>query len=73
MLGECPDAIHPKQLGDHSYFAYLEVDDADAYLARCRAAGFEPRREIADQPWGMREFPIATPDGHRIMVGHQIG
>lgn len=22
-----------------------------------------------DRAWGMREFAVATPDGHRLMVG----
>jgi len=29
MAGECPDAIPPSKLGDHSYFAYLVVDGVD--------------------------------------------
>ena len=29
MLGECPDALPPGKLGDHSYFGYLRMDDAD--------------------------------------------
>lgn len=73
MLGQCPDAIHPSSLGDHGYFAYLRVDDADAYLARLTAAGFAPLYPIEDKPWGMREFAVRTPDGHRMTIGHEIG
>ena len=72
MLGECPDAIPPADLGDHSYFAYLRVDDADAFLAQVRAAGVQPHHPIADKPWGLREFGVRTPDGHRIMIGHVL-
>jgi catechol 2,3-dioxygenase-like lactoylglutathione lyase family enzyme len=72
MLGECPDAIPPADLGDHSYFAYLRVDDADAFLAQAKAAGVQPHHPIADKPWGLREFGVRTPDGHRIMIGHII-
>jgi hypothetical protein len=25
------------------------------------------------EPWGMREFGIETPDGHRIMFGQKLG
>ncbi|HEX2081005.1 MAG TPA: VOC family protein [Longimicrobium sp.] len=73
MLGECPDAIHPGRLGDHGYFAYLRVDDADGYLAQVRARGFAPIAEIEDKPWGMREFAIRTPEGHRLTIGQVIG
>ena len=31
MAGECRDAIPPADLGDHSYFAYLQVDDIQSY------------------------------------------
>jgi catechol 2,3-dioxygenase-like lactoylglutathione lyase family enzyme len=72
MLGECPDAIPAGELGDHSYFAYLRVDDADAFLAQFTAAGFQPHSPIGSKPWGMREFAIRTPDGHRLTVGHII-
>lgn len=30
MLGGCPNAQPPSQIGDHSYFGYMEVDDVDA-------------------------------------------
>ena len=73
MLGECRDALPPSKLGDHSYFAYLRVDDADAYLARITAAGFRPASPIESKPWGMREFAVHTPDGHRLTIGHVIG
>ena len=72
MLGECADAIHPGNLGDHGYFAYLRVDDADGYLAQVRAAGFQPIAGIQDKPWGMREFAMRTPEGHRLTIGQII-
>jgi uncharacterized glyoxalase superfamily protein PhnB len=72
MLGECPDDMRPSELGCHSYFAYLRVDDAAAYHAQLKAKGVPSVRDIEDQPWGMREFSITTPDGHRIMIGQTI-
>ena len=70
MLGECPDDMHPSQLGCHSYFAYLRVDDVDAYHARILASGLTARiGTVVDEPWGMREFSLTTPDGHRIRIG----
>lgn len=72
MLGECPDDMHPSQLGCHNYFAYLRVDDVDAFHAELQAKGINPLDIVADKPWGMREFGIRTPDGHRITVGQAI-
>jgi uncharacterized glyoxalase superfamily protein PhnB len=67
MAGECPDAIPPVQLGDHSYFAYLQVDDIDSYYESVRASGAVVSKPLRDEPWSMREFGIVTADGHRIM------
>jgi catechol 2,3-dioxygenase-like lactoylglutathione lyase family enzyme len=72
MLGECPDDMHPSTLGCHNYFAYLKVNDVDGYAARLQAKGVELLHAVADKPWGMREFGVKTPDGHRIMIGQEI-
>jgi uncharacterized glyoxalase superfamily protein PhnB len=72
MAGECPDALPAKDLGDHSYFAYLVVDDVAAYHERARAAGATVGKSLRDEPWGMREFSVHTVDGRRIMVGQEL-
>ena len=72
MAGACPDAMPAQALGDHSYFGYLVVDDADAYHARAVAAGGEVTKSLRDEPWGMREFGLRTVDGHRLMIGSPL-
>ena len=72
MAGECPDAPPARDLGDHSYFGYLVVDDADAYYRRVRSAGAEISKPLTSEPWGMREFGLRTVDGHRIMIGQDL-
>jgi uncharacterized glyoxalase superfamily protein PhnB len=72
MAGECPDAIPPRELGDHSYFGYWVVDDADAYFQEVSAKGAEILKAVRDEPWGMREFALHRVDGHRIMVGQEL-
>jgi len=67
MAGECPDATPPSQLGDHSYFAYLQVEDIDPLHESVRAAGGQICKSLRDEPWQMREFGLVTADGHRIM------
>ncbi len=73
MLGECPDDLHPSKLGCHRYFAYLRVDDVDAYHAHLAGKDVEGLGPVADKPWGMREFALTTPDGHQLMFGQKIG
>lgn len=72
MLGHCPDAMPPAETGDHSDFAYLHVDDVDALHAELAERGAVIRQAPADRPWGMREMAVATPDGHRMMIGQRI-
>ena len=73
MAGECPDAIPPEKLGDHSYFAYLVVENANEYFDKIRSKDVEILKVIKDEPWAMREFSIKTIDGHRIMIGQRLG
>ena len=72
MLGECPDAMRASELGDHSYFGYLRVDDADGYYQDLKAKGIKISSPISDKPWGMREFGVMSPEGHRVTIGQSI-
>jgi catechol 2,3-dioxygenase-like lactoylglutathione lyase family enzyme len=72
MLGECPDSLPATDLGDHSYFAYVEVDDIDTLYERVDSTGGEVLGEPQDKPWGMREFGVRTVDGHRILFGQSL-
>jgi len=72
MLGECPDDMHPSNLGCHSYFAYLRVADADSYYEHLKAKGADLLSAIEDKPWKMREFAVRTSDGHRITIGQSL-
>jgi catechol 2,3-dioxygenase-like lactoylglutathione lyase family enzyme len=66
MAAECPEAIPPHKLGDHSYFAYMQINEIDSFYASALASGAEICKTIRDEPWGMREFGLVTVDGHRI-------
>ncbi|MFM7199540.1 MAG: VOC family protein [Myxococcota bacterium] len=72
MLGECPDALPADTLGDHSYFAYITVQELKALAEELQAKGVECIQPLEDKSWGMRELGIRTPDGHRIMFGEVL-
>ena len=72
MLGECPDDRSAFETRNHSYFAYVDVDNVDALYAELQERAVDILREPTDQPWGQREFSIRTIDGHRIMFGQAI-
>lgn len=67
MAGECREALPPRALGDHSYFAYLLVNEIEAYYAHVQSQGAELIKPLQAEPWGMKEFGVRTVDGHRIM------
>ena len=69
MLGRCPDDMPASELGSHSYVAYLRVDDLDAFHQRAVDAGAEILKPPTEEPWGMRELALRSPDGHRFMLG----
>lgn len=72
MAGHCPDSLPARDLGDHSYFAYLVIEGADQYYAEVVDRGADVTKPLQSEPWGMREFGIRTHDGHRIMFGETL-
>lgn len=73
MLGECRDALPAAELGDHAYFAYVEVAGVDALHDQLASRGADVCSELASKPWRMREFGVRTPEGHRLMFGESLG
>ena len=71
MLGECPGDKPAAEIGSHSWFGYINVDDVAALRAELTARG-APCSAPKDQPYGMREIIVTTPDGHRIVFGQQV-
>jgi catechol 2,3-dioxygenase-like lactoylglutathione lyase family enzyme len=71
-LGHCPDAASMKECQDHSWFAYLHVQDAIGLYEEVVRNGVAIWHKLADKPWGMREFAVVTPDGHRIVFGETL-
>ena len=69
MLGHCPDDMQASQINDHSYFAYVEVQGIDDLHEEFLSRGLISISTAETKSWGMREFMVTTPDGHRIMFG----
>jgi uncharacterized glyoxalase superfamily protein PhnB len=45
----------------------------DAYHEQLRARGAELINAPTDRDYGLREFVVRTPDGHRLVIGQEIG
>ncbi len=72
MLGECPDDQPASDVGCHSYFAYLDVENIDLLYEEFQSKQVAILSEIENKPWGQREFSIRTIDGHRITLGEEV-
>lgn len=72
MLGECRDEKPAGETGNHSYFAYWNVDHVDEFYDEIVAKGAMVGSKPSNKPWGLREFVLRTPDGHRITCGEVI-
>ncbi len=73
-MGECPDAIPMSQCPDHSFFAYLVVDDVQEVFDRfAGSSGIVERTLTNNYGTKMREFSIVLPEGHRMSIGQRIG
>lgn len=69
MLGECSDEMSAEETGNHSWFAHCVVENVNDVYAELQERGATVLSPIGDRPWGIRDFTVITPDGHRIVYG----
>jgi uncharacterized glyoxalase superfamily protein PhnB len=72
MVGHCKGEMLAKETSNHSYFAYVNCEGIDELFREYEDRGVAFTQRIADKPWGLREFGVETPEGHRIMFGQEI-
>ena len=72
MLGECSEEMTAEESGNHSYFAHVLVENVDELFIEFKENGVEFTQTVANKPWGLREFSVRTPDGHRLTYGQLI-
>jgi catechol 2,3-dioxygenase-like lactoylglutathione lyase family enzyme len=73
MLGECSDEMTAEATGNHSWYAHALIENVDEVYHEFRELGATILSSIENKPWGIREFCVVTPDGHRIVFGQLIG
>lgn len=72
IVGHCEGEMPARDTGNHSYFAYVNCEGIDELFNQYKTRGVEFTQQISDKPWGLREFGVITPEGHRIMFGQDI-
>ena len=51
--------------------AYLGVTGVDDLHAQCAARGAPIAAALTDHPWGLRDFVVEIPGGHRLALGER--
>src|SRR3982751_932392 len=72
MLGECADEMTAEATGNHSWYAHVNVENVDEIYQEFTNREAKILSAIADKPWGIRDFSVVTPDGHRIVFGQLL-
>ncbi len=71
--GELMLTLNKKHRSGTSGACHLMVSDAKVLYDYCAESGVRIIKGLKDQPYGLRDFIIADPDGNRIDVGQPIG
>ncbi|MGH2632641.1 MAG: VOC family protein [Tepidiformaceae bacterium] len=53
--------------------AYLYVTGVKTLHARCAERGVPILAQLTLEPWGLLDFVVEDPDGHRIAIGERVG
>jgi uncharacterized glyoxalase superfamily protein PhnB len=69
MLGECADEMTAEATYNHSWYAHVLVENVDDIYDEFQSRGAQILSRMENKPWGIREFSVVTPDGHRIVFG----
>lgn len=72
MLGECVGERPAGELGNHSWYVHWLVKGVDELYQEFVAKGALVSSVPMNKPWGLREFGLSTPDGHRIVCGEEL-
>ncbi len=72
MVGHCRGDMLARETNNHSLFAYVNCEGIDELYEQYKARGVEFNQHIADKPWGIREFCVECPEGHRILFGQML-
>lgn len=62
----------PRKLWGNFTFLLPDSQDINAFYHDLRSRGIPIHCQIADQPWGNREFSILDPDGYELVFAKPI-
>ena len=65
----CAHNFQKRPIGGGS--AYIFCDGIDAYYDEVRKKGADVKFKLTDEPYGMRDFTVADPDGNYLNFGSE--
>ena len=71
-LGDVQIFLERDDTGANGGSVYFVIGDADALYEIHRERGADVLRAPGDRPWGLRDYTIRDPYGHRLTFGHHI-
>jgi catechol 2,3-dioxygenase-like lactoylglutathione lyase family enzyme len=72
MVGHCKGEMPARDTNNHSWFAYVNCEGIDELYAQYEQRGVTFGSRIGNRSWGIREFSVVTPEGHRITFGQTL-
>ncbi|MGH9095658.1 MAG: hypothetical protein ACRDXE_10900 [Acidimicrobiales bacterium] len=51
---------------------YITVTEVDTLHDICERQGARVTSALADHPWGLRDFVVEVPGGHRLAIGERL-
>jgi len=72
MLGRKGAEFTPPRRGEVSQYVLVTVDDVDAHCGRARQHGARIVKDLADMPFGVRQYTAEDPEGHRWTFSQNV-
>src|SRR5437764_298878 len=72
MFVECSYDMTAESTVNHSWLDHALIENVDKIYQEFIDRGAVILSSIENKPWGIREFSVVTPDGHRITFGQLI-
>jgi catechol 2,3-dioxygenase-like lactoylglutathione lyase family enzyme len=72
MLGRCPDVPAAIETRRPQLYRVSPSRRRRCHYRKAVAVRSEVLKDLREEPRGMREFGLRSPDGHRFMVGQRV-
>jgi uncharacterized glyoxalase superfamily protein PhnB len=72
MVGRRGGEFTPPRVGEVSQYVHVTVDDVAAHREQALRSGARILRDVADMPFGERQYTAEDPEGHRWTFSQHV-